>query len=153
MRCPECGFDSSRVIDSRPSEEGVAIRRRRECESCAFRFTTYERSEVARRVRKRSGRLEPFDTAKLSAGLRSALAERPVPGHAVDDIVTKVESTVFAAVGPIESSTIGALVLEGLKELDTVAYLRFASVYEDFEGAKDFEQALAELGETVDLAD
>jgi transcriptional repressor NrdR len=153
MRCPECGFDSSRVIDSRPSEEGVSIRRRRECESCAFRFTTYERTEAVRRVRKRSGRLEPFDSAKLSAGLRSALAERPVPENAIDDLVTRVEAVVFAGAGPIESSTIGALVLEGLKELDTVAYLRFASVYEDFEGAEDFEQALAGLGETIDLAD
>ena len=153
MRCPECGFESSRVIDSRPSEEGASIRRRRECEDCAFRFTTYERSESARRVRKRSGRIEPFDTTKLTAGLRAALAERPVPEDAIDEIVTRIQSVVFAGFGPIESSAIGSMVLEGLKELDTVAYLRFASVYEDFEGAEDFEQALAELGEPVELAD
>jgi transcriptional repressor NrdR len=104
-------------------------------------------------VRKRSGRIEPFDSAKLSAGLRSALAERSVPESAIHEIVATVESAVLVGTGPIESSTIGALVLDGLRELDTVAYLRFASVYEDFEGAEDFEQALAELGETVDLAD
>ena len=153
MRCPECGFDSSRVIDSRPSEEGVAIRRRRECESCSARFTTYERTEVTRRVRKRTGVIEPFDTSKLTAGLRAALAERPVPETAIDDIVGAIETRLFIGAAPVESSAIGAVVVEHLKDLDTVAYLRFASVYEEFEGAQDFEQALAELGETVDLAD
>jgi transcriptional repressor NrdR len=153
MRCPECGFDSSRVVDSRPSEEGVAIRRRRECESCSARFTTYERTEVNRRVRKRNGSVEPFDTAKLTAGLRSALAERPVPETAMDDIVSSVMGRLFVGSVPVESSAIGNVVLEHLKELDTVAYLRFASVYEEFEGAEDFEQALAELGEKIELAD
>ena len=153
MRCPECGFDSSRVVDSRPSEEGVAIRRRRECESCSARFTTYERTEVNRRVRKRNGSVEPFDTAKLTAGLRSALAERPVPETAMDDIVSSVMTRLFIGSAPVESSAIGNVVLEHLKELDTVAYLRFASVYEEFEGAEDFEQALAELGEKIELAD
>ena len=153
MRCPECGFDSSRVVDSRPAEEGVAIRRRRECESCSARFTTYERTEVIRRVRKRNGSIEPFDTAKLTAGLRSALAERPVPETAIDDIVESVVARLFVGAGPVESSAIGTVVLEHLKELDTVAYLRFASVYEEFEGAEDFEQALAELGEKIELAD
>lgn len=153
MRCPECGFDSSRVVDSRPSEEGGAIRRRRECESCSARFTTYERTEATRRVRKRDGSIEPFDTSKLTAGLRSALAERPVPGTAIDDIVSSVMGRLFIGSAPVESSAIGTVVLEHLKELDTVAYLRFASVYEEFEGAEDFEQALAELGEPIELAD
>lgn len=153
MRCPECGFESSRVVDSRPSEEGVAIRRRRECESCSARFTTYERTEVNRRVRKRNGSVEPFDETKLTAGLRSALAERPVPDTAIGDIVSSVMTRLFVGSTPVESSAIGNVVLEHLKEFDTVAYLRFASVYEEFEGAEDFEQALAELGEKIELAD
>jgi transcriptional repressor NrdR len=141
------------VVDSRPSEEGVVIRRRRECEACSARFTTYERIEVTRRVRKRNGSVEPFDTAKLTAGLRSALAERPVPETAMDDIVSSVMDRLFNGSASVESSAIGTVVLEHLKELDTVAYLRFASVYEEFEGAEDFEQALAELGERIELAD
>lgn len=153
MRCPECGFDSSRVIDSRPSEEGVAIRRRRECESCSVRFTTYERIEISRRVRKRNGVIEPFDASKLTAGLRAALAERPVPDTAIDEIVRAIEARLFSGSVPVESSAIGAVVLEQLKEIDTVAYLRFASVYEDFEGAEDFEHALAELGEAIEVTD
>lgn len=153
MRCPECGFESSRVIDSRPSEEGGAIRRRRECESCAVRFTTYERIEAARRVRKRSGIVEPFSSAKLAGGLRAALAERPVPETAIEDIVATIQSALFVGSAPIESSAIGSMVMEHLKALDAVAYLRFASVYEDFEGAEDFEQALADLGEPVEFVD
>lgn len=156
VHCPECGFESSRVVDSRPSEEGVAIRRRRECESCSVRFTTYERTDAVRRVRKRSGRLEPFSAAKLRVGLRSALADRPIAEATINDIVESIEVSTMAAgagSGPIESSEIGSMVLRALKDLDTVAYLRFASVYEDFEGAKDFEQALAELGDTAELAE
>lgn len=152
MRCPECGHESSRVVDSRPVDEGAAIRRRRQCESCTIRFTTYERMEV-RRVKKRSGALQPFDSSKLRAGLESALADRPVPPAGIDDIVDAIEASVLVGSGPIESSEIGGLVLQHLKELDAVAYLRFASVYEDFEGAEDFEQALAELGERVDVGE
>jgi transcriptional repressor NrdR len=106
-----------------------------------------------RRVRKRTGVVEPFDASKLAAGLRAALAERPVPETAIGDIVAAIERRLFTGAAPVESSAIGTVVVEHLKELDTVAYLRFASVYEEFEGAEDFEQALAELGETVDLAD
>jgi transcriptional repressor NrdR len=131
----------------------MVIRRRRECESCSARFTTYERTEAIRRVRKRNGSVEPFDTSKLTAGLQSALAERPVPDTAMDDIVSTVTSRLFVGSTPVESSAIGTVVLEHLKDLDTVAYLRFASVYEEFEGAEDFEQALAELGEQIELAD
>lgn len=153
MRCPECGHESSRVVDSRPADDGAAIRRRRQCESCEGRFTTYERMESVRKVRKRSGFLQPFDPSKLRAGLESALADRPVSQPGIDDLVESIEATVLAGSGPIASSEIGSLVLRHLKELDAVAYLRFASVYEDFEGAEDFEQALADLGERVDVSD
>lgn len=109
--------------------------------------------ESVRRVRKRSGRLESFDAAKLNAGLRAALAERPIAESAIDDIVSHIEAAVGAGSGPIDSSDIGSMVKDHLRDLDTVAYLRFASVYEDFVGAEDFEQALAELGETVEVSD
>ncbi len=108
---------------------------------------------MTRRVRKRNGFIEPFDSSKLMAGLRSALAERPVPETAIDDIVSTVMDRLFVGSAPVESSAIGTVVLEHLKELDPVAYLRFASVYEEFEGAEDFEQALAELGDKIELAD
>ena len=106
-----------------------------------------------RKVKKRSGVLQPFDSSKLRAGLESALADRPVPPAGIDEIVDDIEATVLVGSGPIDSSEIGGLVLQHLKELDTVAYLRFASVYEDFEGAEDFEQALEELGERVDVGE
>ena len=109
--------------------------------------------ESVRKVRKRSGALQPFDSAKLRAGLESALADRPVSQLGIDDLVESIERSVLTGSGPIESSEIGTQVLQSLKELDTVAYLRFASVYEDFEGAEDFEQALAELGDRVDVSD
>ncbi len=109
--------------------------------------------ESVRKVRKRSGELQPFDSSKLRAGLESALADRPVSQLGIDDLVDSIERSVLSGSGPIESSEIGTHVLQRLKELDTVAYLRFASVYEDFEGAADFEQALAELGDRVEVSD
>ncbi len=153
MRCPECDEVDTRVIDSRPAEGGHAIRRRRVCERCDARFTTYERTVSARLVRKRSGRLEPFDSGKLRRGVESALADRPVAPSAIDDLVESIEGVVTDAVAPVESDEIGRLVLEGLRALDEVAYLRFASVYRDFQGASDFEQALADLGEQVTAAE
>lgn len=152
MQCPECGDRDTRVIDSRPVEQGAAIRRRRECGACESRFTTYERVVAVRMVRKRNGRLEPFDTDKLRRGVESALADRSVSRRSVDELVAGVEAAVLAATGPVESDRIGRMVLDGLRGLDEVAYLRFASVYREFQGASDFEQALAELGEeTVNL--
>lgn len=153
VRCPDCGFESSHVVDSRPSEEGVSIRRRRECEECSFRFTTYERADHARRVRKRNGQTERFDPAKLTSGLRAALAERPVTDATISQVVHSIESEVLSGVGVIDSAVIGSMVMNQLRDVDTVGYLRFASVYEDFEGVADFEQALADLGEPVEVGD
>jgi transcriptional repressor NrdR len=98
-------------------------------------------------VRKRNGRLEPFDAEKLRRGVESALADRSVSRRAVDELVSSVEDAVLASTGPVESDRIGRMVLDGLRGLDEVAYLRFASVYREFQGVSDFEQALAELGE------
>lgn len=145
MRCPDCGHEDSRVLDSRPVDHGAAIRRRRACEVCGSRFTTYERAVGQRMVRKRSGRTEAFDVDKLRRGVEAALANRPVAARAVDVLVEDVEAQIQGAVGPVPSEEIGRLVLERLRVLDEVAYLRFASVYREFRDASDFSQALAEL--------
>ncbi|MCI0425830.1 MAG: transcriptional regulator NrdR [Actinobacteria bacterium] len=135
-----------RVIDSRPAEAGRAIRRRRECESCGHRFTSYERVEPQLMVRKRNGRLEAFSATKLATGLSAALADRPVSGSDVEALVVDLEDTMRATgVRQVTSEEIGRLVLERLKNLDEVAYLRFASVYKGFQDAADFEKEMAEL--------
>lgn len=145
MHCPVCSVTDTRVIDSRPAEGGEAVRRRRECENCGHRFTTYERLEPTLMVRKRDGTLEPFSGRKLAAGLSAALAERPVSGSEVERVVALMEETLIAAGPQITSEEIGHEVLEQLKELDEVAYLRFASVYKDFQDAADFSREMAEL--------
>lgn len=145
MRCPECQADNTRVIDSRPADEGAAIRRRRSCEACGARFTTYERSERILMVRKRSGALEPFDAAKLSAGVGAALADRPASATQVSSLVSDVERAFAQGPGTVDSEAIGLAVLERLRAVDEVAYLRFASVYKEFQGAEDFEKEMAAL--------
>ena len=133
------------MIDSRPAEDGGAIRRRRACEECGTRFTTYERHERTLIVRKRSGALEPFDAAKLSAGIGAALADRPASAAQVSALVAGVEVAARAEGGIVDSEQIGLAVLERLRHLDEVAYLRFASVYKEFQGAEDFEREMAAL--------
>src|SRR5690606_11774544 len=145
MRCPECQADDTRVIDSRPADDGAAIRRRRTCEACGARFTTYERWERALMVKKRSGVTEPFDSAKLSAGVGAALADRPASAAQISALVGDVERTIRTQGGTVESEEIGRVVLEHLREVDEVAYLRFASVYKEFQGAEDFEREMAAL--------
>lgn len=145
MHCPYCLATDTRVVDSRPAEQGTSIRRRRECEACNQRFTTYERSEPQLIVLKRSGSREPFQAAKLRRGLESALADRPAALDALDTLVADIERALLQ-VGPlVDSDEIGRSVLEHLKDIDEVAYLRFASVYKDFQGASDFEREMAEL--------
>lgn len=145
MRCPHCDADDTRVIDSRPADLKSAIRRRRLCERCAQRFTTYERVERSLVVRKRSGGLEPFDAAKLSAGVGAAVADRPVSATDVSALVTDVERRVSAHSAEVASEEIGRMVLDRLRDVDEVAYLRFASVYKEFQGAEDFEREMAAL--------
>jgi transcriptional repressor NrdR len=148
MRCPYCQADDTRVIDSRPAEHGTIIRRRRRCSSCENRFTTYERAEAPMSVRKRDGHLEPFDAAKIRHGLERALADRPVAPATLDRIVARIEAQL-TEVGPqLDTDMIGRVVLDHLRDLDEPAYLRFASVYKDFEDAEDFEREMAELGDT-----
>ncbi|HSK06504.1 MAG TPA: transcriptional regulator NrdR [Acidimicrobiia bacterium] len=145
MLCPVCGSPDTRVIDSRPAESGQAIRRRRECEGCAQRFTTYERVEPQLMVRKRDGRLEQFSTAKLVAGISAALADRPVSDSSIRRLGEEVETSLRVGGGQVSSEDIGAQVLARLRALDEVAYLRFASVYKDFQDAADFEKEVAAL--------
>lgn len=145
MRCPNCGNEDTRVIDSRPADGGLSIRRRRECANCGNRFTTYERAEPQLVVRKRNGRLEAFSPLKLASGVSAALADRDVSGSEVQALVSEVE-VALREMGPqVSSEVVGREVLDRLKGLDEVAYLRFASVYKDFQGAADFEKEMAEL--------
>lgn len=149
MHCPVCRHDDTKVIDSRSTEDGSAIRRRRACPECAYRFTTYERLEsVPLMVAKRSGGRQPFDRAKVVFGVRSACKGRPVNDEQIDALAEMVEDDMrLAQMSGIEitSSTVGHAVLEHLRELDKVAYVRFASVYKNFDDTSDFSRELALL--------
>lgn len=143
MQCPVCRSSDTRVIDSRPAEGLTAIRRRRNCPDCDHRFTTYERAEAVLTVLKRDGRRQPFSAEKLRRGIDAALADRSVAAGAVDRLVDDIELEARAAGPQVASDTLGRMVLEHLRSLDEVAYLRFASVYKGFEAAEDFERELA----------
>ncbi|NIA25655.1 MAG: transcriptional repressor NrdR [Gammaproteobacteria bacterium] len=145
MQCPFCASEDTRVIDSRPVDEGSAIRRRRECVSCGNRFTTYERADIPLIVRKRDGRFEPFEIDKVRAGLHSALADRPVEAKRLERMLIQIRDDARAQGRVVSSDDIGRAVLEHLAVIDHVAYLRFASVYKEFEGTGDFEREMAEL--------
>lgn len=147
MRCPFCQAADTRVMDSRDSAEGTVIRRRRECETCRRRFTTYERvEELSPLVVKKDGRREQFDRDKLLAGLQKACEKRPVPVDAVERLVTDIERTLQeSGEKEIQSSTIGELVMERLPAVDEVAYVRFASVYRSFRDIAEFMTELKEL--------
>jgi transcriptional repressor NrdR len=147
VRCPQCGSRETRVVDSRDLDEVGAIRRRRECVACGARFTTYERVEVARLVVvKRDGRREEFDRTKLVAGLQKALTRRPVPPDAAERAADEIEATLRAAgLNEVASSRIGQLAMEKLRELDQIAYIRFASVYQSFEDLEDLKREVDNL--------
>jgi transcriptional repressor NrdR len=131
MRCPHCGHDQHKVIDTR--DAGDSIRRRRECRKCGQRFTSYEHVAASLLVIKRDGRREPFDRQKLLAGIRIAAVKRPISSDTIDDIVQYVEDQLHAlGRAEVKSSVIGGLVLDKLSQIDQVAYIRFASVYLDF---------------------
>lgn len=146
VRCPACAYVDSKVVDSRTAEDGAAIRRRRECLACGRRFTTFERTEEAPLVVvKRSGDRQPFDRAKVLAGVRSAAKGRPISADALDALAGEVEELVRLDGPDVPSSRVGMAVLERLRSLDEVIYLRFASVYKNFDDAADFERELSEL--------
>ncbi|HTV61629.1 MAG TPA: transcriptional regulator NrdR [Verrucomicrobiae bacterium] len=147
MRCPKCGCQDDKVIDSRASREGATIRRRRECGKCGFRFTTYEEVEhEGLMVVKRDGRREEFSREKLLAGIKKACQKRPVPLKAMEDLVDHVITAVTEKFeSEVPGEFIGKMVMDGLRGLDAVAYVRFASVYRRFEEATDFVQEVKKL--------
>lgn len=145
MKCPHCGHDDTKVVDSRPADAQSSIRRRRVCVRCDERFTTYERVAPVLMVRKRDGSLQPFSADKIRRGVEAALADRPVSRVAVDRLIDEVEASAIDGGSPIETQEVGRLILAGLKGLDQVAYVRFASVYKDFSAASDFGKELAQL--------
>ena len=146
VHCPSCSFDDTKVIDSRLSEEGGAIRRRRSCTQCGYRFTTYERlEEVALNVLKRGGGKEPFDRRKMMAGIQAAVKGRPVGDEMIMEIAERIEDALRLEGGDVTSNQVGHAVLEQLRLIDEVAYMRFASVYKNFDDATDFKRELALL--------
>src|ERR1700739_2771534 len=147
MKCPYCGFAQDRVVDSRESKEADSIRRRRECERCNKRFTTYERiDEIPYMVVKKDGRREKFGRKKVLSGLLHACKKRPVPAGKMEALVDEAESYLMdSPERERTTSEIGELLMERLKALDTVAYIRFASVYRDFKDVLEFKEELEQL--------
>lgn len=147
MRCPQCHEDSDRVVDSRPADDGRAIRRRRQCQGCGSRYTTFERVEMAPLVvRKRDGEVEPYSPDKLRLSVSRAAADRPLLAARIEPMAAGIEADVVLRHGQeIPSRVLGAEVLERLKHLDEVAYLRYASVHKGFESSEDFRREIDAL--------
>jgi transcriptional repressor NrdR len=156
MKCPYCSFEDSRVVDSRSVRDGSLIRRRRECESCKRRFTTYEYIEkIPLMVIKNDGRREPYNREKLKMGLITACKKRPVRMDEIDSLILSVEKNIDRLnTSEVPSNKLGEIVVKHLKEIDPVAYVRFASVYYRFEAVSEFEKQIKQLdgaaGETSD---
>jgi transcriptional repressor NrdR len=150
MRCPHCGNIEDKVIESRTLAKGEAVRRRRECERCGYRFTSYERTEDSQfMVIKKDGRRDPFDRSKIERGIERAVEKRPVSRMQIESLVNEIEDeTAISSKGSREigSNVIGDMILERLSVLDKVAYIRFASVYRRFENIDEFIQEINKLG-------
>ena len=150
VRCPACAELDDKVVDSRLADDGAAIRRRRECLGCGRRFTTYERlEEVPLVVLKRSGDRQPFVRSKLVAGMRAAAKNRPVSVDVLEDVAAEIEEALRIEGQELTSAHIGSAVLERLRSLDEVAYVRFASVYKGFDAPGDFEREIGLLGKAA----
>jgi transcriptional repressor NrdR len=147
MRCPFCAHDDSQVKDSRPTEDNTAIRRRRQCESCGGRFTTFERVQLRDvSVVKTDGKREPFDRAKIEQSVTLACRKRGIEQERIDQLVSGIQRQVeTAGEGDVPTSRIGEMVMNGLRQLDSVAYIRFASVYRDFSEASDFAEFASQV--------
>jgi transcriptional repressor NrdR len=148
MRCPKCGCQDDKVIDSRASREGATIRRRRECLKCGYRFTTYEEIERSGLfIIKRDGRREEFSKDKLLAGIKKACQKRPISPKVTEDLVERIVNEITDKYErEVPGEVIGKLVMDGLRQIDEVAYVRFASVYRRFQEATDFVQEVKKLG-------
>ncbi|TSC71897.1 MAG: transcriptional repressor NrdR [Parcubacteria group bacterium Gr01-1014_38] len=150
MHCPACNTEETKVVDSRVVERGTAVRRRRECEKCGHRFSTYEQVELPRLVVvKKDGRREPYQRVKIESGIRKALEKRPVPERRVREMLAEIERELQArGEEEVGSRVIGEMVMRALQELDEVAYIRFASVYKAFRDADTFQEELKHLRKT-----
>ncbi len=152
MYCPFCRHPDSRVIDSRTSDDGLSIRRRRQCPECTRRFSTLETASLS--VIKRSGVTEPFSREKIAAGVKKACQGRPVSDQDLAQLAQKVEETIRqTGSSQVDANDIGLSILDPLRELDEVAYLRFASVYQAFENLEDFEEAIGLLRESTPISE
>jgi transcriptional repressor NrdR len=151
LRCPFCGHDDSQVKDSRPTEDNAAIRRRRQCEACGARFTTFERIQLRElTVVKSEGRRQSFEREKLERSVTIACRKRPIDPAKIDRLVSGIQRQLeTSGESEVSASTIGELVMEGLKQLDGVAYIRFASVYRDFTEPRDFEDFAGSIAEAA----
>ena len=151
MRCPYCGHEDSQVKDSRPTEDGAAIRRRRQCEDCGARFTTFERIQLREvGVLKADGRREPFDREKLMRSIHIACRKRPIDGARIERLVSGIQRQLeTSGDSEVQAQQIGGMVMEALKGFDSVAYIRFASVYREFTEAKDFEEFASSVTEAA----
>ncbi len=151
MRCPFCGHDDSQVKDSRPTEDNSAIRRRRQCEACGARFTTFERIQLRElTVVKSEGRRQSFEREKLERSVTIACRKRPIDPAKIERLVSSIQRQLeTSGESEVSASTIGELVMEGLKQLDGVAYIRFASVYRDFTEPRDFEDFAGSIAEAA----
>jgi transcriptional repressor NrdR len=151
MRCPFCAHDDTQVKDSRPTEDNTSIRRRRQCSSCGARFTTFERVQLREVIVVKSGdRREAFDRSKLEQSVTLACRKRGVEQERIDQLVSGIQRQVETAGDPeVASSRIGSMVMDGLRQIDSVAYIRFASVYRDFSEAKDFEEFASTVQEAA----
>lgn len=148
MRCPFCAHDASQVKDSRPSEDGAAIRRRRQCEGCGARFTTFERVQLRDlTVVKKNGEREPFDRGKLERSVAIACRKRDIPADRIERLITSIQRQLETRGDEVTTSQIGEAVMDGLKALDHVAYIRFASVYKDFSEPGDFAEIAGAVGD------
>lgn len=151
MRCPHCGSFDDKVMESRTLAQGNCIRRRRECNSCGYRFTSYERvEEKPIMVIKKDGRREPFNRTKIEKGIERALEKRPISVNTIENIITEIEDKAVITAGSsreIETATIGEMVLSHLYSIDKVAYIRFASVYKQFDNLEEFITEVKKVGE------
>jgi transcriptional repressor NrdR len=148
MHCPNCQYQDTKVLDSRPAEEGTAIRRRRACEKCEFRFSTYEEIEILDlSVTKRDGARQPYSREKLERGIQRAFEKRDHTDQTYKKIISAVEQEIQkkSTSGEIKSSEIGEIVMKKIRKVDKVAYIRFASVYRQFEDIEEFKEALVKL--------
>jgi transcriptional repressor NrdR len=148
MRCPFCAHEASQVKDSRPSEDGASIRRRRQCEACGARFTTFERVQLRElTVMKKNGEREPFDRSKLERSIAIACRKRDVAPARIDRLITSIQRQLETRGDEVTTAQIGEAVMDGLKAIDHVAYIRFASVYKDFSEPGDFAEIAGAVGD------